>query len=230
MNGANGKRHAMKIISLNVGRPRIVVDRGREVSTGIFKSPVAGPLMLRQTNFDGDRQADLSVHGGVNKAVYAYPSEHYEYWRAELPGVELTWGNFGENLTTEGLLESEARIGDQFRAGGAVVRVTQPRLPCFKLGIRFERDDMPKRFLASGRSGIYFAVIEEGLVNTGDAIELLERDARGVTIADVNRAFVHSRENRDLLRRIVELEILPPGLHRDFAERLASLEARSVEV
>lgn len=219
----------MKVISLNVGRPRLVVDRGREVSTGIFKSPVSGPLMLRQTNFDGDRQADLKNHGGMNKATYAYPSEHYEFWRGELPGVELTWANFGENLTTEGLLESDARVGDRFRIGGAVVRVAQPRLPCFKLGIRFGRDDMVKRFLASGRSGIYFSVVAEGLVQAGDTIELLERDERGITIADVNRAYGHSRENLDLLRHIIELEILPPGLHGDFVERLASLEARTVE-
>jgi MOSC domain-containing protein YiiM len=229
-NGANGIRHAMKVISLNVGRPRLVIDRGREVSTGIFKSPVAGPVMLRQTNLDGDRQADLQNHGGTNKAVYAYPSEHYAFWRGELPGVELTWANFGENLTTEGLLESEARIGDRYRIGGAVVRVSQPRIPCYKLGIRFGRDDMPKRFLASGRSGIYFSVVEEGPVEAGDAIELIERDACSITIADVNRAFVHSRENLDLLRRIIAAEILPPGLQTDLVERLASLEGRSVEV
>jgi MOSC domain-containing protein YiiM len=223
----------MKVISLNAGRPRLVLDRGRQVSTGIFKSAVAGPVMLRQTNLDGDRQADLENHGGTNKAVYAYPAEHYEYWRKELPGMELTPGNFGENLTTKGLLESDARIGDRYRIGGAVLQVAQPRIPCYKLGIRFGRDDMPRRFLASGRSGIYFSVAEEGFVKAGDAIELLERDARGVTIADVNRAFVHSRENLDLLRRIVELEILPRGLHGDFAGRLASMEAqgetRSVE-
>lgn len=229
-NGANGKPHAMKVISLNVGRPRLVIDRGREVSTGIFKSPVAGPVMLRQTNLDGDRQADLENHGGTNKAVYAYPSEHYEYWRGELPGVELTWANFGENLTTEGLLESEARIGDRYRIGGAVLRVSQPRIPCYKLGIRFGRDDMPKRFLASGRSGIYFSVVEEGSVESGDPIELIERDAHGITVADVNRAFVRSRENLDLLRHIIAAEILPPGLQRDLVERLASLEGRSVEV
>jgi MOSC domain-containing protein YiiM len=229
-NGANGKPHAMKVISLNVGRPRLVIDRGREVSTGIFKSPVAGPVMLRQTNLDGDRQADLENHGGTNKAVYAYPSEHYEYWRGELPGVELTWANFGENLTIEGLLESEACIGDRYRIGGAVLRVSQPRIPCYKLGIRFGRDDMPKRFLASGRSGIYFSVVEEGSVESGDPIELIERDAHGITVADVNRAFVRSRENLDLLRHIVAAEILPPGLQRDLVERLASLEGRSVEV
>lgn len=204
-----------------------MLDRDREVSTGIFKSPVADPLMLRRTNLDGDRQADLNAHGGVNKAVYAYPSEHYSYWRAELPGVELSWGHFGENLTTEGLLESEARIGDQFRIGGAIVKVSQPRIPCYKLGIRFGRDDMPKKFLASGRSGIYFSVLEEGLVNSGDAIELVSRAEPDITVADVNRAYVHSRENVDLLRRIVAAEILPPGLQRDLVEKLASLEVKA---
>lgn len=204
-----------------------MLDRDREVSTGIFKSPVADPLMLRRTNLDGDRQADLNAHGGVNKAVYAYPSEHYSYWRAELPGVELSWGHFGENLTTEGLLESEARIGDQFRIGGAIVKVSQPRIPCYKLGIRFGRDDMPKKFVASGRSGIYFSVLEEGLVNSGDAIELVSRAEPDITVADVNRAYVHSRENVDLLRRIVAAEILPPGLQRDLVEKLASLEVKA---
>lgn len=214
----------MKIVSLNVGRPRLVLDRCREVSTGIFKSPVDGPLMLRRTNLDGDRQADLIAHGGANKAVYAYPSEHYEFWRNELPGAELTWAKFGENLTTEGLLESEAHIGDHFRIGGAIVRASQPRIPCYKLGIRFGRDDMPKRFLASGRSGIYFAVVEEGLVNAVDSIELVKADQRGITISDVNRAYVHGRDNVDLLRRIIGAQILPPGLHSDLVERLASLE------
>ncbi len=217
----------MKIISVNVGRPRLVLDRGREVSTGIFKSPLAGPVMLRALNFDGDRQADLNNHGGVNKAVYAYPLEHYDFWRGELPGVELPWAKFGENLTTEGLLENEARIGDRYRIGRAVVKVAQPRIPCYKLGIRFGRDDMPKRFLASGRSGIYFAVAEEGAVSAGDTIELLERDERGITVADVNRAYVHSRENVDLLRRVIDAEILPPGLQRDLVERLASLEVQA---
>jgi MOSC domain-containing protein YiiM len=197
----------MKIVSLNVGRPRIVLDRGREVSTGIFKSPVAGPMMLRTLNFDGDRQA--------------YPSEYYDFWRRELPNTELTWGNFGENLTTEGLLEQAARIGDQFRIGGAIVKVAQPRIPCFKLGIRLGRDDMPKRFLASGRSGIYFSVVKEGLVNTGDTIEMISRSESDVTVADVNRAYVHGDQNPDLLCRVVQANVLPPGLQKELAEQLA---------
>jgi MOSC domain-containing protein YiiM len=210
----------MKIISLNVGLPRTVSARDREVTTGIFKSPVPGPVMLRRLNLDGDRQADLENHGGRNKAVYAYPSEHYEFWRGELPGMDLPWGIFGENLTIEGLMEDAACIGDHFRIGEAVVAVSQPRIPCYKLGIRFGRDDIVKRFLASGRSGIYFSVVEEGMVKAGDAIERIHRNEHGISVAEINRAYVHGPENIPLVRRIVGAEILPPGLHRDFVEQL----------
>jgi MOSC domain-containing protein YiiM len=210
----------MKIISLNVGLPRTVSARDREVTTGIFKSPVPGPVMLRRLNLDGDRQADLENHGGRNKAVYAYPSEHYEFWRGELPGMDLPWGIFGENLTIEGLMEDAACIGDHFRIGEAVVAVSQPRIPCYKLGFRFGRDDIVKRFLASGRSGIYFSVVEEGMVKAGDAIERIHRNEHGISVAEINRAYVHGRENIPLVRRIVGAEILPPGLHRDFVEQL----------
>jgi len=214
----------MKIVSLNVGMPRKVPYGDREVMTGIFKSPVPGPILLRHLNLDGDHQADLENHGGRNKAVYAYPSEHYDFWRQELPGVELVLGNFGENLTTEGLLEEDAHIGDQFRIGTAVVKVTQPRIPCYKLGIRFGRPDMVKRFLASRRSGIYFSVVEEGLVNTGDAIERVHEDERGISVADINRAYVNLRDNLALARRIVSMEVLPRGLHDEFVEELALLD------
>jgi MOSC domain-containing protein YiiM len=215
----------MKIISLNVGLPRAVRDaHGREVTTSIFKSPVRGPRLLRRMNLDGDLQSDLTVHGGKNKAVYAYPSEHYEYWRKELPGVELIWGNFGENFTTEGLTEENAWIGDQFRIGGAVVKVAQPRFPCFKLGIRFERADMVKRFLASKRSGIYFSVVEEGLVDTGDTFERVHEDTRQISIADINRAYDDPQENIALIERIVKEAVLPNGLHGEFSEVLASLK------
>lgn len=214
----------MKIVSINVGLPRTLPFHDREVTTGIFKSPVSGPVMMRRLNLDGDRQADLQNHGGRNKAVYAYPSEHYDFWRGELPGMELPWGIFGENLTIEGLMEQDACIGDHFRIGEAVVVVRQPRIPCYKLGLRFGRDDMPKRFLASGRSGVYFSVQEEGLVNVGDAIERVHSNEHGISVAEVNRAYVHGRENVPLVRRIVRSEILPAGLHQDFLEQLISLE------
>jgi MOSC domain-containing protein YiiM len=213
----------MKILSLNVGFPRTVHDRGREVSTAIFKEPVQGPVMLRRLNLDGDRQADLGVHGGPNKALYAYPSEHYEFWSKEFPNIELPWGMFGENLTTEGLKEEDACIGDQYRIGEALVMVTQLRLPCYKLGIRFGRDDIVNRFLASQRSGIYFSILEEGLVNTGDPIERVQQDESRVSVADINRAYV-KESDVPLLRRILQLKMLPGGWHDHFAHQLASLQ------
>jgi MOSC domain-containing protein YiiM len=161
----------MKVVSLNLGLPQTVQWKGKAVSTGIFKASVSGRIALRPLNFDGDRQADLSVHGGPDKAVYVYPAEHYAYWRRELPDMALPWGMFGENLTTEGLQEEDAlQVGDRFRIGSAEVVVTQPRLPCFKLGLRFGRDDIVRRFLASGRTGFYFRVVGEGDVAAGDPI------------------------------------------------------------
>jgi len=214
----------VKIVSLNVGRPRTVLHGDREVRTSIFKSPVPGPLLLRRLNLDGDAQSDLEVHGGRNKALYAYASEHYEFWRKEFPEQELPWGMFGENLTTEGLTEEGACIGDQFRIGEAIVKVTQPRMPCYKLGIRFGRPDTVKRFLASRRSGIYFSVVEEGVVGVGDSIEKIHEDENRLSVADINRAYVDARNNEPLLRRIVDLAILPQGLHAEFAEELALLK------
>ena len=172
----------MKLVSIQVGRPRKVKWRRMTVSTGIFKEPVAGRIMLRQHNLDGDRQSDLAVHGGWDKAVYVYPSEHYAYWRQELPGMHLPYGSFGENFTTEGLDEESAHIGDRFRIGGAVVEVTQPRLPCYKLAVRFKRPDIPKRFHASGRCGFYLAVIQEGEVGAGDGFERIARSDRELSV------------------------------------------------
>lgn len=214
----------MRIISLNVGKPRSIPYSEGEARTSIFKSPVPGPLLLRRLNLDGDAQADLQVHGGRNKALYAYPSEHYEFWRKEFPEQELPWGMFGENLTTEGLTEENACIGDQFRIGEAIVKVTQPRMPCYKLGIRFGRPDMVKRFLASRRSGIYFSVVEEGFINVGDTIEKSHEDENRLSIADINRAYADTKNNLALVRRIVSLGILPQGLHSEFAEELALLK------
>jgi MOSC domain-containing protein YiiM len=177
----------MKILSINVGLPREVPWKGRVVTTGIFKEPVDGRVMMRTTNLDGDGQADLSVHGGPTKAVCLYPGEHYEYWRTELPDMNLPWGMFGENLTTDGLLEDTVSIGDRFRIGSAEVMVTEPRMPCYKLGIKFGRDDIIKLFLASRRPGFYLAVLREGDVGAGDAIELIGRDENNVTVAEAFR-------------------------------------------
>jgi MOSC domain-containing protein YiiM len=211
----------MRVISLNVGRPRLVVSNGRPVSTGIYKAPAEGRVMLRSLNLDGDRQADLSVHGGPSKAAYAYPSEHYGYWRDELPGAELPWGMFGENFTTEGLGESTVNVGDRFRVGEAEVTVTQPRLPCYKLGIKFGRADIIKRFLASGRVGFYFSVQREGEVGAGDPVELIGRDGNGVTVADLLRLYVGDGGDVETLRRAVAVEALPEGWREHFLQLLA---------
>jgi MOSC domain-containing protein YiiM len=205
----------MKLLSIQVGLPREVRWQRRTVSTGIFKEPVQGPVMLRTLNLDGDRQADLSVHGGTDKAVYVYPAENYGPWRAEMPGVELPWGAFGENFTTEGLVEDEVHIGDRFRIGEAEVLVTQPRMPCFKLGIRFGDPEMVNRFLESRRSGFYLAVLREGRVEAGDAVELLGRDPNLVTVADVNRLFLGERDD-DVLERALQVEALPDGWKTHF--------------
>jgi MOSC domain-containing protein YiiM len=190
-----------RVVSVNVGEPRQVMAGNFSVITAIFKSPVEGRVAIRGHNLAGDRQADLTVHGGAKKAVYLYPSEHYAYWAAELPGKELSPGVFGENLTTAGLMEETTRIGDRFRVGSAVLEVTQPRMPCYKLGIRFERADMVKRFWQSGRSGIYFSVVEEGDVAAGDAIEWLSAGPEDITVTDVVRLFKGEENDAGKLRR-----------------------------
>jgi MOSC domain-containing protein YiiM len=210
----------MKVVSLNVGLPQEIQWRGRTVLTSIFKTSVNRRLRVNTLNFEGDEQSDLTVHGGVEKAVYAYPSEHYAYWRKELPEAELPMGVFGENLTTEGLLESEVRIGCRFRVGSAEIVVTQPRMPCYKLGLRFGRPDIVKRFLQSGRSGFYFAVTREGEVGEGDAIELLARADESLTVADVVSLYTVDSKNQELIRRATESSILPESWKDYFRKRL----------
>jgi len=213
----------MKLISLNVALPRIVEYNGGPVATGIFKEPVQGPVMLRTLNLDGDRQADLSVHGGVSKAVYAYPSEHYEFWKKELPEMELSYGMFGENFTTEGLLEDAVNVGDRFRVGQTELMVTEPRLPCYKLGIKFGRADIIKRFLQSRRTGFYFAVVKEGEVKAGDAIELLSRDANNIAISDITRLYAFEKDDLKTLRRAVKLEALSESWREYFQRQIKKL-------
>jgi MOSC domain-containing protein YiiM len=208
----------MKIISVNIGLPREVDWKGKTVRTGIFKQPVSDRVMLRSLNLDGDGQADLTVHGGLEKAVYAYPFEHYGYWQSELPDTELTLGNFGENFTTTGLREEELNIGDRFRVGDVHLMVTQPRLPCYKLGIRFGRSDMVKRFLASRRTGFYFSVLQEGEVGTGDTLELVSRDENNITVADITQLYTHEQNDPELLHRAAQLEALPKSW-RDYFQR-----------
>ena len=209
-----------RLISVNVGQPREVRWRGRRVTTGIFKEPVQGRVALRRLNLEGDKQVDLSVHGGLDKAVYMYPAEHYSYWQKELTGMQLPWGMFGENFTTEGVLEEDVNIGDRFRIGSAEVMVTQPRFPCYKLGVRFRRDDIIKRFMTSGRPGIYFGVLQEGEVGAGDAIELIGRDDGQITISDIFRLIGNDQDDFDTMRRAVLVKALPEHLRRRFQNKL----------
>jgi len=215
----------MKIVSVNVGVPREVEWHGRRVQTSIWKRPTEGRVPVGKVNLEGDKQSDLSVHGGAEKAVYAYPSEHYAFWRTELPDFDLAWGSFGENLTTEGVLESEVMIGDQIQIGSAQFLVTQPRMPCFKLAIRFGRDDMVKRFLQSGRTGFYLAVLREGDVAAGDTIDFTLRDRHGLSVADVAQLYARDSDNQALLRRAIEAPALPEGWRDYFRKRLWEADA-----
>jgi len=214
----------MKIVSVNVGLPRPVSWRGRRIMTGIFKEPVAGRVRMRKLNLDGDRQADLSVHGGVDKAVYVYPSEHYPFWRRELELENLPWGSFGENLTTEGWWEDEVHVGDRFRIGTAEVVVAQPRMPCFKLALRFDREDIVESFLESGRPGFYLAVVQEGELGAGDAMERIHEDENGVSVVDVVRLYLdkNGKSDPDLLRRALAVEALPESWRGHFRRQLHS--------
>jgi len=210
----------MRIVSINVGRPRLIHWKGVTINTGIFKEPVQGPVMLRKTNFDGDRQADLSVHGGPNKAAYGYPLEHYSLWNDELPENDLPLGAFGENLTIEGLLEKNLSVGDTLRAGAAILKVRTPRLPCFKLAAKFNRDDMIERFLRSGRCGYYFSVEQEGEISSGDEIEFLDRAPGSLSVFEINRLYAFaSPGDLSLLRRAAQVEALPESWRERFQGR-----------
>src|SRR5215831_2132129 len=213
----------MKLVSVNCGLPREVEWHGRTVVTGIFKEPVGGRVALRKLNLDGDRQADLTVHGGEAKAVYCYSLAHYEYWKAELPGRHLPMGMFGENFTTDGLSENGVFVGDRFSIGSAEVVVTQPRLPCYKLGIKFQSDEMVKRFLASGRTGFYVAVTREGDVAAGDTIVSLARDPNSVPVSEVTRLYVtkqYSEGDADSVSRMLGIAALPDSWKDYFRKRL----------
>ncbi len=212
----------MKIVSVNVGLPREVAWKGTSVSTSIFKSPVEGSVPVKTLNLRGDEQADLTVHGGPYKAVYGYPSEHYPFWRKELPQAELAWGAFGENLTTGGLNEDDLYVGDRLRIGSALLMVTQPRVPCYKMTIRFDRDDMIKRFIASNTSGFYFSVIEEGAVEAGSPVEVVHRDPDRVSVNDINHLYYGTSRSAELLQRAVSLEALPASWRDYLRERAAA--------
>lgn len=214
----------MKIISLNVSLPKEVEFRGNKVSTGIYNEPIEGRVKVRTLNIDGDKQADLTVHGGPDKAVYAYPSEHYPYWRDHYPNHKLDWGMFGENFTTEGLLEENANIGDEYEIGSARFVVTQPRMPCFKLAIKFESSDIIKKMFASAKCGIYFKVLEEGEVRAGDEIKLVRKDENNITIQDMMKTYGKEHQHKELLERALKINALPEGWKSYYNEILFSLK------
>jgi MOSC domain-containing protein YiiM len=214
----------MKLLSVNVGRPRQIFHEGRMIHTGIYKTPVAGPVRVGALNLDGDQQADLTVHGGPSKAVYVYPAEHYVFWRRELSDIEFPFGSFGENLSTEGLLEKDLNIGDRLCVGTVELAVTEPRLPCYKLGVKFKRDDMVRRFLKSRRTGFYCAVLREGVLEAGDAIHFLSRDEHHVTVADITRLYAFDKSDYAAMRRAAEIRTLSESWRGYFRQRLENID------
>jgi MOSC domain-containing protein YiiM len=212
----------MKIISVNVGLPREILHDGKMIRSGIFKTPVAGRVRVKALNIDGDQQADLTVHGGPSKAIYAYPSEHYEFWRKQFPEVELPWGSFGENLDTAGIVEKEINIGDRLCIGSVELIVTEPRLPCYKLNAKFAREDMVKRFFRSRRTGFYLSVAREGEIGAGDLIRFLSRDETRVSVADVTRLYAFDHNDLAGMRRAAEVKALPDSWRNYFSERVGN--------
>jgi MOSC domain-containing protein YiiM len=210
----------MKVLSVNVGKPQEHEWQNQRVRTAIFKSPVEGRVAVGKLNLAGDEQADLSVHGGLDKAVYAYPHEHYAYWQSQLPGYAFTMGNFGENLTLGGLSEEAIHIGDQLQIGSALFTVTQPRSPCYKLGVRFARADMTKRFYESRRFGFYMRVLREGGLEAGTDVTVVNQDANAISVGDVIRLFTGDSHDGNLLGRALKASALPEGWRNGLRERI----------
>ena len=216
----------MKVLSVNVGLPRNVLFNGQIITTAIFKDPVNGHIILRKLNLDGDKQADLTVHGGIDKAVYSYPEEHYDYWRKQFPNMDLVWGMFGENFTTKGLLEDAVNVGDQFQIGSAKLVATQPRMPCYKLGVRFGRMDVIRKFMTSGRPGIYFKVLTGGEIKKGDKIKFIKRDKNNVTVKDIVTLYINRNnlDNIETMRRATKIRDLPEGWRYEFQQKIEQLK------
>lgn len=210
----------MELLSVNVGLPQVVPYKNKTATTGIFKKPVQGRVMLRRHNLDGDGQADLDNHGGIDKAVYVYDWEYYNYWQSVLGRNDFVFGQFGENFTVTGMLDHQVHIGDVFRIGEATVEVTQPRVPCYKLGIRMEIPDFPKQFLTSRRIGFYLRVLEEGKVGAGDKIERIKLDPSQMTVETVCHLLYFESDNVSAMQKVVEIEALSSGWRDSFFQKL----------
>lgn len=219
----------MQLLSVNVSLPKEVQNNGKTMTTGIFKEPVKKRVMLRTMNLDGDGQADLVGHGGIYKAVYVYSIENYEYWKSELSRNDFTYGQFGENFTVEGMLEDEIHIGDVFRVGGALVEVTQPRVPCAKLGFKMGMAKFPKLFLQNSRVGFYLRVLEEGEVGAGDVIERVKVDAERMTVREINHLLYFDQKNLEGAKKALRIRALSPGWRGSFKERSAKNSKEPLE-
>ncbi|MCH9008427.1 MOSC domain-containing protein [candidate division KSB1 bacterium] len=219
----------MKLLSVNVSLPKEVQNNGKTMTTGIFKEPVKKRVMLRTMNLGGDGQADLVGHGGIYKAVYVYSIENYEYWKSELSRNDFTYGQFGENFTVEGMLEDEIHIGDVFRVGGALVEVTQPRVPCAKLGFKMGMAKFPKLFLQNSRVGFYLRVLEEGEVGAGDVIERVKVDAERMTVREINHLLYFDQKNLEGAKKALRIRALSPGWRGSFKERSAKNSKEPLE-
>ena len=219
----------MKLLSVNVSLPKEVQNNGKTMTTGIFKEPVKKRVMLRTMNLGGDGQADLVGHGGIYKAVYVYSIENYEYWKSELSRNDFTYGQFGENFTVEGMLEDEIHIGDVFRVGGALVEVTQPRVPCAKLGFKMGMAKFPKLFLQNSRVGFYLRVLEEGEVGAGDVIERVKVDAERMTVREINHLLYFDQKNLAGAQKALRIRALSPGWRGSFKERSAKNSREPLE-
>ena len=210
----------MNLLSVSVSMGKEVPYRDKSVTTGIFKEPVGGRIMLRSLNLDGDRQIDLRGHGGPFKAVCVYTTENYEHWKQELGRDDFRVPQFGENFTVEGMHEDDVHVGDVFRVGEALVEVTQPRVPCYRLGIKMADPHFPKKFLQSCLVGFYFRVLEEGVVGAGDSIELVRKDPEQMSVRQVCRLYYFDRDNLEDCKRAIRIKALSPGWREGFEDRL----------
>ncbi len=206
----------MKVLSVQVGSLQEMLRSGKKIRTGIFKQKTEGPIKVTRLGLEGDDQGNKKLHGGIYKAICVYPSEHYDHWKEELGNPGLSFGDFGENLTTAGLMEGDIYLGDRLRIGSAEIVVTQPREPCITLNARLDTKDLSALIRKSGRSGFYFSVVKEGIIKNGDSIEYVNRDENRVTVSDFNQIINGEPEIMDIILRASKVDTLPPKLKSQF--------------